>query len=161
MNMNENSKLAMKARKKKITPALPKDALDAANMFSGDLGRYVEYFHCAATVEPQNPRKPEVALTFIPSKAKQILLNEAIEEAFTDDAFSIVPDYFYQHLTIHYKFRGYILPGVQCLMSSKYQQIYKSVFSAVKDALPDFVPTTIFTDYEAALSSAFVEVLQL
>ena len=83
---------------------------------------------------------------------------EVLAEAsswFIDATFKVVPDIFYQMLTVHGKLpTGWTIPLVFALMPNKLHSSYLTVFNELKQLQPNLNPDTVMMDFEQGLQLA-------
>ena len=104
------------------------------------------------TIKNDNETSVVFATELMLSKVKEL------DVIHFDAPFTVVPRLFYQLLTIFFRVEGYTIPAIHILMTSKSEQLYKTVLKTFNGFLPDFNPLTAMCDFEKASRNAFTTV---
>uniref|UniRef100_A0A914LRY3 MULE transposase domain-containing protein n=1 Tax=Meloidogyne incognita TaxID=6306 RepID=A0A914LRY3_MELIC len=78
------------------------------------------------------------------------LWSREMKEVFADGTFSIAPGLFSQIYVILSRRRNWVFPVLYCLLSDKSQATYERMWTLITNMWPNFEPTSISLDYEAA-----------
>ena len=78
-----------------------------------------------------------------------------------DGTFYTVSKQFTQLWTVFVSVGRHSLPAIHCLMTGKSQGQYQSLHDNLSSKIPNFIPVTSMSDWEAAPRNAFKEVLPL
>ena len=81
-------------------------------------------------------------------------LSEA-ETIHFDATFKVVPNIFYQLLTIFFRYNGHAIPAIQIPMTRKDDQLYTAVLSALHDHIPEFKPLFGICYFEQVSRNSF------
>ena len=68
-----------------------------------------------------------------------------------DATFSVVPQMFFQHLTITGEVEDHLIPLVYILMTKKNQSLYDATFYEIVRLFPNLAPSHFMMDFERAL----------
>lgn len=100
-------------------------------------------------------RSDDCGSAIVFATTQQLELLRSAKNVYFDATFKVVPQIYYQLLTVFVAHSDTAFPVFYALMTRKTQQMYHAVFQFMKTIVPDFSPECAMADYEEASVSAF------
>ena len=145
---------SMVKRRRLMIPNIPQTPMEAYQVIVSDPNRFGKHFRSVVTGSNHSEVDPEMSLIFT-SETMVSFIDEGNSVFLQLDAtFSIVPQNFYQHLTIMVEEKDYMLPLFHILMTKKTESLYQSTFYEIKRLFPNLHPIHMMMDYERALDNS-------
>jgi len=149
-----NVEIAVYKRRRLTQPTLPRAPSDADAIVRNS--RYAklngdDFYHGIA-----DAGEDRTALLF--AWTGQLNMLKVAKEGYFDATFKIVPAIYYQLLTVFATSGDAAFPVCYVLMRWKTHALYRSVFAAMRDLVPDFTPKHVMADFEKASVGAFQDV---
>ena len=139
---------SMYRARRMLQPKIPVDASEFCDMLPGT--NFGSYFQFSVVCGNQS-----AAIFF--SDAMRTFLTEVTNVQF-DGTFYTVPIQFCQLWTIFVAVGRHTLPAIHCLMTSKSQDLYRSILENLRIKAPDFHPSASMSDWEPAARNAFKQI---
>ena len=149
---------SMNKRRRLMTPVLPYTPMEASQIVVSDRERFGKHFRSVVDGPNHSDIDPEMSLIFVSDRMGSLMDEGRINFLQLDATFAIVPQIFYQHLTIMGEMKDHLFPLVHILMTKKEQSLYEATFHEIVRLFPNLAPSHFIMDFERALENSVKKV---
>ena len=149
---------SMNKRRRLMTPVLPHTPMEASQIVASETERFGKNFRSFVDGPNHSDTDPEVSLIFVSDTMGSLMDEGRIKFIQLDANFAVVPQIFFQHLTIMGEVQDHLIPLVHILMTKKEQTLYEATFYEIARLFPNLSPSHFMMDSERALKNSVKKV---
>ena len=145
---------SMNKRRRLITLVLPHTPMEASQIVASDTERFGKHFLSVVYGPDHSDTEPKISIIFVSDTMRSLMDEGRIMFLQLDATFSVVPQMFFQHLTIMGEVKDHLIPLVHILMTKKDQSLYEATFYEIVRIFPNLAPSHFMMDFERALENS-------